>query len=348
MNIDQFLPTFELGAVGNHSLVARDVLRAAGHSSEIYAAEVHPSCADAGAYRLDEYRGDADVLVYQMAIGSVAGDAVLRQRAPIAVNHHNLTPARYYEGWQPVATYGVAWGRAQLRDLARRAALGIADSAYNARDLDEVGFARSVVVPILVDPASLTVEPDASVVRSDSPTWLFVGRLAPNKAQHDVVKALAAYRKFHDADARLVLVGGGTDDAYGRTLARFVHALGLDDAVVMAGSVTPEQLAGYYDTSDVFVVLSEHEGFCVPLLEAMHHRVPIVAYASSAVPETLADSGIVLTEKNPCVVAAAVARVLGDEGLRTQLVEAGTRRLQAFDLARTGPMFVDAAVSAAR
>jgi glycosyltransferase involved in cell wall biosynthesis len=177
---------------------------------------------------------------------------------------------------------------------------------------------------------------------------LFVGRLAPNKAQHDVVKALAAYRKFHDADARLVLVGGGTDDAYGRTLARFVHALGLDDAVVMAGSVTPEQLAGYYDTSDVFVVLSEHEGFCVPLLEAMHHRVPIVAYASSAVPETLADSGIVLTEKNPCVVAAAVARVLGDEGLRKQLVEAGTRRLQAFDLARTGPMFVDAAVSAAR
>jgi glycosyltransferase involved in cell wall biosynthesis len=346
--VHQFVPTLELGAVGNHSLVARNVLRAAGHASEIYAAEIHPSCAGDGAYRLDDYRGDADVLVYQMAIGSVAADAVLRQRAPIAVNHHNLTPVRYYEGWQPVATYGVAWGRAQLRDLAARAALGIADSEYNEHDLHEVGFSRSVVVPILVDPSSLAVEPDPSVVRSETPTWLFVGRLAPNKAQHDIVKALAAYRRFHSVDARLVLVGGGTDDAYGRTLTRFVHALGLDDAVVMTGSVTPAQLAAYYESADVFVVLSEHEGFCVPLLEAMHHGVPIVAYASSAVPETLAAAGIVLAEKNPCLVAAAIARLMADAALRAQLVDAGARRLQDFDLARTGPMFVDAAVSAAR
>jgi glycosyltransferase involved in cell wall biosynthesis len=329
-------------------LVARDVLRIAGHTSEIYAAEIHPSCAKDGAYMLDDYRGDADVIVYQMAIGSIAADAVLRQSAPIAVNYHNLTPVRYYEGWQPVATYGVAWGRAQMRDLAPRAALGIADSAFNATDLDDAGFARSVVVPILVEPASLAVEPDPAIQHSDTPTWLFVGRLAPNKAQHDIVKALAAYRRFHDADARLVLVGGGTDDTYGRTLARFIHALGLEDAVLMTGSVSPAQLAAYYATADVFVVLSEHEGFCVPLLEAMHHRVPIVAYASSALPETLADAGIVLAEKDPCLVAAAVARLLGDVGLQTQLREAGTRRLRDFDLTRTGPMFVDAAVSAAR
>ena len=176
---------------------------------------------------------------------------------------------------------------------------------------------------------------------------LLATRLAPHKAQHDIVKAFAAYRRFHNPDAHLYLVGGGPEDSYAHTLRRFVHGLGLDDAVTLTGGVSPADLVAYYRAADVFVVCSEHEGFCVPLLEAMYHRVPIVAFAAGAVPETLGDAGLLLEVKDPCTVAAAVDRVAGDAALRGQLVAAGTRRAREFDISRTGPAFVDAVTSAA-
>jgi glycosyltransferase involved in cell wall biosynthesis len=348
MIVHQFTPTLEPGAVGAHTLVARDVLRAAGHTSEIFASEIDPVWADRGAHLLRDARGRADVIMYQMAIGSVVADAVLARAEPIVVNHHNLTPMRYIAGWQPVAAHGVAWGRGQLRELAARARLGVAVSSYNEHDLIEAGFPRTTVVPVLVDLGTLDVEPGPEPARTNAVTWLFVGRLAPNKAQHDIVKAFAAYRRFHNADARLLLVGGGREEAYAHTLRRFIHAAGLDDAVTLAGGVSSSELAAYYRAADVFVVCSEHEGFCVPLLEAMHHRVPIVAFAAAAVPETLGEAGLLFDIKDPCTIAAAVDRIVGDAGLRRQLVDAGTRRVRDFDVSRTGTAFVEAVTSAAR
>jgi glycosyltransferase involved in cell wall biosynthesis len=346
MIVHQFVPMLEPGAVGAHALMARDVLRRAGHSSDIFTDLVHDASASDGASPLRDYRGDADVLVYQMAIGSLAANAVLEQHAPIVVNHHNFTPLHLLAGWDPVAAYGVGWGRAQLRELAPRARLGIAVSRYNEADLIEAGYARSTVIPILLDVDALTATaPDPNAHRLDATTWLFVGRIAPNKAQHDLVKAFAAYRRFFDPHARLVLVGGGVESPYGHTLTRFVHALGLDDAVTLTGPVAPALLAAHYANADVFVVVSDHEGFCVPLLEAMAHRVPIVAYAATAVPETLGDTGLLLDVKDPCTIATAAHRVVADATLRTQLVEAGTRRVREFDIAKTGPEFA-AAVTA--
>jgi glycosyltransferase involved in cell wall biosynthesis len=346
--VHQFLPTFEPGAVGAHSALARRLLRDAGHTSEIFAAEVRGDAANEHPLMLSDYRGGADILVYQMAIGSVTGDFVLDRSEPLVVNHHNMTPLRYFMGWEQVAAHGVAWGMSQLRTLAERASLGLAVSHFNEHDLLEAGFSRTAVVPFLLDLSTLDVEPDATVARSGETTWLFVGRLAPNKAQHDLVKAFAAYRRFHDANARLVLVGGGTDGAYAKTLARFVHALGLDDAVTITGPVSAAALAAWYRAADVLVVVSEHEGFCVPLIEAMHHRVPIVAHAAAAVPETLGNAGLLLDTKDPCTVAAAVDRVIRDDALRRQLVDAGVARAPMFDVSRTGPLFVDAVTSAAR
>ncbi|HEV7524350.1 MAG TPA: glycosyltransferase [Acidimicrobiia bacterium] len=347
MIVHQFVPTLEPGAVGAHTLAVRDVLRAAGHTSDVFASEIDAAWNDRGGYLLRDARtARADVAVYQMAIGSIVADAVLARSEPIVVNHHNLTPMRYIAGWQPVAAHGVAWGRGQLRELAARAELGIADSGYNEHDLVEAGFTRTEVVPILLDLATLDLEPAPAPARTAAVTWLFVGRLAPNKAQHDIVKAFAAYRRFHNADARLHLVGGGREDSYAHTLQRFIHALGLEDVVTLAGGVSPAELAAYYRAADVFVVCSEHEGFCVPLLEAMHHRVPIVAFAATAVPETLGTAGLLLDVKDPCTVAAAVDHVVGDAALRKQLVEAGARRVLEFDISRTGPAFVDALTSA--
>jgi glycosyltransferase involved in cell wall biosynthesis len=345
--VHQFVPTFEPGAVGAHTRLARDVLRAAGHSSEIFAGEVEPVWADRGARPVGDARTRADVVVYQMAIGSVVADEVLARAEPVVVNHHNLTPMRFITGWQPVAAHGVGWGRAQLRELAAKSRLGIAVSGYNEQDLIGSGFTRTTVVPFLFDVRTLDVGAARELPRVAATTWVFVGRLTPNKAQQDVVKAFAAYRRFHDADAHLYLVGGGREDTYARTLSRFVHALGLDDAVTLTGGVSAAELAAYYRAADVFVICSEHEGFCVPLLEAMHHRVPIVAYAAAAVPETLGDAGVLLDTKDPCTIAAAVDRVVHDDRLHTQLVAARERRVGAFDITVTGPMFVDAVTSAA-
>lgn len=352
MIVHQFVPNLEPGAVGTHTVLARDQLRAAGHTCDIFTAEVHTDSQHVGARLVREYRGDADVIVYQMAIGSVVADAVLGRREPLVVNHHNLTPLRYITGWQPVAAHGVVWGRAQLHELAGQARLGVADSSYNERDLIEAGLTRTTVVPPLLDVRTVGAAPTPPAApaaeRPGPATWLFVGRLAPNKAQHDLIKALAAYRRFHDAAARLVLVGGGTGEPYAASLRKFVHALGLDDAVTFTGGVSDDARAAYYARADVFVVTSEHEGFCVPLVEAMFHRVPIVAFSAAAVPETLGAAGLLLDTKDPCVVAAAVHRMLTDDAVRSHVVAAGAARAPLFDVTHTGPAFVAAVTSVAR
>jgi glycosyltransferase involved in cell wall biosynthesis len=166
--------------------------------------------------------------------------------------------------------------------------------------------------------------------------------VAPHKAQHDLVKAFAAYRRVYDPLARLHIIGGSSSHAYWTALERFVAAAGLGDAVDLAGSISPGALAAQYRVADAFVCLSDHEGFCVPLLEAMHHEVPVVAYRAAAVPETVAGAGLVLDDKAPVTVATAVHRVVTDARLREGLVAAGRARVADFSLDRSRARLVDA------
>ena len=345
--IHQFVPTLApRDAVGTHYLAIRDTLRGAGYRSGIYAYEAK-----------DEYKrmaepfttfdggraGEATWLLYHSSVGSPVADFVVRREEPVLVDYHNITPAAHFARWEPALAGNLAKGRRQLGALEPRASLGMADSAFNARELDELGYVRTAVVPILLDVASFEAhEPDPMVRRLDAVTWLFVGRLAPNKAQHDVVKAFAAYRKLYDPTARLRLVGGSSSHRYENTLREFVAGLGLESAVEITGPVSGGALTAHYDRADVLVVCSEHEGFLVPLLEAMHHRLPIVAYAAAAVPETVDDAGLLLNVKDPCTVATAVHRVVSDDRLRAQLVDAGTRRVRDFDIARSRRKLLDA------
>ena len=137
-----------------------------------------------------------------------------------------------------------------------------------------------------------------------------MGKVSPHKGQDDLIKALATYRQLYDPQARLHVVGGSISEEYSVALERFVEELGLADAVELAGVVTHEELIAYYAAADVFCCLSNHEGFCVPLLESMYHRLPIVAYANTAVPETVQGAGLVLPDKEPVRVAAAIDRVI--------------------------------------
>ena len=354
MNLHQFVPTFEPGAVGAHMLELQRLWRESGRGeSEIFSEHVKGG-AGWDAHRFDDYGSRRlpaardDVLVYQMAIGSTVADFVGRRRERLVLNHHNLTPVEYLERWEPTATWGVQWGNKQLRELAGRTALAVAVSNYNAGQLRGAGYRAVEVAPLLVDVDAFDKEVDSEAVEALSAAkadggvdWLFVGRLAANKCQHDVIRAFALYRRVYNPSARLHLVGGAPADAYRKALDGLVSSLGLRGAVTITGSVSAAALSAYYRNADVFVCLSEHEGFCAPLLEAMHHSLPIVALAAAAVPETLGDAGVLLPAKSPAVVAAAVDRVLSDQGVWWPLVNAGRTRLQDFALDRTRQRWLD-------
>jgi len=358
--VHQFVATAEAGAAGAHTLLLRDLLRQElGVESEIFTEHVRPPFVGV-AHDYREYgttwpARPTDVLVYQFAIGSVVADTLMKRAETLVVNYHNLTPARYLRCFDPDATHGVNWGRRQLASLASRSALGLAVSRYNERDLRREGFSPTAVAPVLFSPLSAQPDPQwqarLAELRSRGPLWLFVGRLAAHKCQHHLIRALAAYRKGWGVDAHLLLVGGPTDSFYVRTLKAYCRELEVEESVVFSGPLPEPGLAAAYMEADVMVCLSEHEGFCVPLVEAMAANVPVVALGSSAVPETVQDAAILLrperpgggrpgaldTQPSPLTVAAACHKVITDQCLRAALRQAGHRRAERFALARTGP-----------
>jgi glycosyltransferase involved in cell wall biosynthesis len=210
--------------------------------------------------------------------------------------------------------------------------LALADSEYNKQDLLEAGYASVQVQPILIPYTLQEVKPDATVMASadDGANLLFVGRLAPNKRCEDIVKVLHQYRQI-EPGARLFLVGARRyTQRYVDWLHDFIHQLGLEGSVIFTGHVSQEALAAYYRIADVFVMMSEHEGFGIPLIESMRFGVPIVAYASTAVPETLGGSGILIHQKQFSVIAELIHLLRTDSALRSRIVERQRARVQDF------------------
>jgi len=341
--IDQFLPIL-IGrdAVGQHAVAVQGLLRDAGIASTIYTGSAEGGF-DHDVRPFGEWRPDPDsIAMYHVATGSPIADHLVEVAPRIVLDHHNITPPHHFALWSPEMVQGSAWGVRQLHQLAGRAELGVGDSSFNAAELASAGCAHTTVAPILFDPASLGSGVSDLDLTSPAPVWLFVGRLAPNKAQHDVIRAFARYRAVHAPDAVLRLVGMASPPNYGDALHRIVDEIGLQDAVEITGRVTDEELGAHYRAADVFVCLSRHEGFCVPVLEAFHHGLPIVALRSSAVTETIGDGGILLDTAEPDLVAAAAHLVVTDPLARDVVVERGTRRLATFDPATTRQRFLDA------
>ncbi len=361
MRIDQLLPTFgPHDAIGNHAIQLRRALRAAGIDGEIYAdAMVSGGRRDARPWdELGDVRPGERALLYHASTSTKRLDWLAAQAAAgvdVHVDYHNITPSSYFARWLPDAARGMDVARRQLSDLAPAVSLALADSGFNEAELLDAGYERTTTRYLLVDLEGFHRPPDPKAMsrrrrqrRGSGAEWLFVGRLAPNKCQHDVIAAFAVYRRTVDAGARLTLVGGGTAPRYLQALRKLVADLELGDSVEMADSIDFPTLLALYATSDVFVCLSEHEGFCVPIIEAMELGVPVVAYARAAVPETVGDAGVLLDDKDPLWVATAVELLLSDEVARSSAVLAGRARAGRFALSRTAPEFVEALTSAER
>jgi L-malate glycosyltransferase len=342
VRVDQVIPSImEADAVSSHTFEAQRVLRSMGFVSEIFA------CAwsrelEGRVRPLDELpheEGGGQWICYQASIGSPAAEIVAGHPGPKIVNYHNITPAELIEGWMPSLGEEARLGRRQLVELAPLCELGISDSGYNAAELAEWGYRRTTVAPLMMDVAALdsvldrhVCEELAAAKEQGGSDWLFVGQLLPHKAHEDVVKAFACFLQLFDSNARLHLVGRRSCPPYALAIRRFAEEIGIAASVDFAGMVSPGGLAAYYQAADVLVCCSRHEGFCAPLLEAMHHGVPVVAYGTAAVPETVLDAGIVLPSSEPVVVATAARRVLSDTALREVLIDRGRDRARNFTL----------------
>jgi glycosyltransferase involved in cell wall biosynthesis len=344
--IDQVVPSFGgRDAIGTHILLLREVLQEMGFESEIWCKGSFPEtraiskCTD----DLSPQMRRGAWWLYHLSSGSPVAEQIARRPEPKLLDYHNVTPGNLFGDWVPWATEEAEAGTKQLEMLAEASFFGFADSGFNALDMKRAGMPkeRTIVVPPLFDPGALRTRNAAAPLaerrkerKLGGAEWLFVGRVTPSKAQDDLIRALACYREVFDPTARLHLVGTPMGEDYPRALERYVRRLGLQEAVRITGSVSEEELAGYYASSDVFVCASEHEGFCIPIVEAMSFGLPVVAFDAGAVPETAGTGALIVDDKSPLGLASAVHRVLGDRVLRDRLIGLGRSRSGELSLDR--------------
>jgi len=348
--IHHFVPVLHRGdAVGRHTLRLRDATRARGFRSEIYVDTVDEETADETLPVLsypDAAEG-GDVAVYQFATASAMAPWLAGRTETLVVNYHNITPPDLMAPWDNHLALGQLRAQGDLRLLAPRTALAVADSAYNQAHLADAGFAATAVIPPSaaldagVTEAARAARAPASRPAERGARWLAVGRVSPNKGLENTVAALAVARAHADPGATLQVIGKPATDSYVAALHRYVAEMGLGDAVTFAGHAVDATVAAAYADADVLVVTSEHEGFCVPVVEAMSAGLPVVAFDQGAVPEVLGGAGVLVPDKDPYALAASIADLLADAPRRAGLREVGRRRLKEIDLESAADRFVD-------
>ncbi len=352
--IHQFVPMLHRDdAVGRHTLRLRDVLVSRGIESRIYVEMIDPE-TEADTRLFPRYADDAqrgDVLLYQFATASAMASWLAERRETLAVNYHNVTPPEYYAAWNnPMA-------RHQLRalheraNLAGRTSLAITVSTFNEAELRSAGYTRTAVVPpAAIAPTTGAAAPGTARRTGDGTgaRWICVGRVAPNKGIELALMALLVARAHHDPAVTLEVVGRPVVPAYTRALERFAAELGIREAVAFRGGIGDAELVAAMAQSDALIMASRHEGFGVPVIEAMTMGLPVVANAEGALPEVIGDAGVLVDATDPYALAGAAARVTTDAALRHALADAGRRRVLALDLPSAGDRAVDLITALAR
>lgn len=309
-------------AVTDQAFAWRTTLRSWGCRSEIVAEHVHPALIGQ-VHSLWHVRFPHDVaVVLHYSVWSNALERFLETGGPRVLCYHNVTPGHLLRGHNPALAHLCDEARASLPRLRGQCAAVIADSAFNAAELAEVGIEHAVTVPLLLNLPSPPPERERG-----GPVVLSVGRLAPNKRLEDTLNAFALYQRHHAPHASLVHVGPYQEfDAYHRQLERLAERLGVRN-VQFTGRVSREERDAWYRRASAYVCASVHEGFCAPLVEALANGVPVVARGAGAVPETLGSAGLVLDDDEPAVYAEGIREVVSSSATRAVLARAAHRRL---------------------
>ena len=337
MRIDQWVPALHRGdAIGDSARLMRDTFRAWGHQADVYALELDGDLRGDGR-AFDEWRpaGPRDVLILHYALPSPLTERLLDHHGRRVLLHHNITPPEYFAGWDDELVRICRVGREQLETLPGHCDLGLADSEFNRRELEALGIPRTGVLPICLD-FDRYREPDSPVLRraleDGRVNVLFVGRLVPNKRPEDLIRLVSCWKRFLSRDVRLVLVGKlPRQRSYFDALQALAYEEGVAPGEVMfLGHVPHDELLACYRAARVFVSMSEHEGFGVPLVESMLMRVPVLAYSATAVPHTLGGAGVQFREKRLAEVAETAHALATDAALRAAALERQDRRALDF------------------
>jgi len=341
MRIHQWVPAaHKADAIGDSARKVRAMLREMGHESELFALTIDDDLRGDVLPFADAAASGGDVTIFHFALPSPMTEAFARLKGAKVLQYHNITPAAFFAPYDTGLFRLAALGRQELATLAGRVELALGDSDFNRQELESLGFNRTGVMPIAVNTQRITAAPPRPalerILRDGLINILFVGRIVPNKKIEDHIRLAEMYKRYIDSYYRFIFVGryDGLPRYYAQIRALIEQYEMLPDRFWFTGPVPDDDLAAFYRWSDAYVSLSEHEGFCVPLVEAMAADVPVVAYAAGAVPETLGGAGLLFAPKDLEVAAELLGTVVYDHAVRAGVLEGQRRRLQDFAPAR--------------
>ena len=341
MIVNQWVPAAHKGdAIGDSARRVRALLRSMGHESELYALAIDDDLRHDVQPFSDPAAKQGQLTIFHYALPSPMTEAFASLGSGRVLQYHNVTPASYFAPYDPSLFRLASLGRDELATLAGRVDLALGDSEYNRQELEALGFSRTGVFPIAVDTSRITQPADRpaldTILDDGLVNFLFVGRIAPNKKIEDVIRLAEVYKRYVDAYYRFIFVGrfDVVPRYYSMIRALMTEYRFLNDRFVFTGAVSDEELAVYYRHAAVYISMSEHEGFCVPLVEAMAADVPVLAYAAAAVPDTLGGAGVQFAPKDLEYAAELLGSLAFDDGLRAQVIAGQRRRLTDFGDAR--------------
>lgn len=350
MKVIQLIPVVAFGdAVSNDARAIKSLLKKAGYDTELYAEAIDARLPAGTAKELTAMPelGADDVLVYHASTGTQINYDLPKYGGHKIMIYHNITPPSFFHGYNTEAEKNMEFGYAGIRFLADKVEYCIADSEYNRQNLREMGYKCPIdVCPILIPFADYDQQPNPGTIRKyKSDEWtnlLFVGRISPNKRQEDVIRAFYSYQKDYNPKTRLFLVGNaGGFESYEQRLKQYAEALGIGDRVIFPGHIRFDEILAYYHLADAFVCMSDHEGFCVPLIEAMYFGKPIVAYNCTAIPYTLGKGGVLLDSRDPAEAAAAIDKAIHDEQLKASVAAGQKEILDSLQAEKVGHLFLE-------
>lgn len=337
MRIDQWVPAFHRGdAIGDEAAHLREFFRKQGFISDIYCLDRDEGLeTESRLFNQFKPGEPTDIVILHFALPSPLSYSLIRVPCRRVIIHHNVTAPEFFLGFSEEMVKIASLGRKELRQLAPFIDLGLADSEFNRQELESFGFRRTAVLPLFVDFHRYSKPPNQflyRLYRDGRTNLLFVGRVVPNKKIEDLIKITFYYKKYISPLVRLVVVGKTSSlPKYYESLVRLADDFYLQpEEVIFTGHIPDEDLFALYRAADVFVSMSEHEGFCLPLLESMIFDVPVVAYAAGAVPSTMENAGILLKEKKIAELAELLAILTQDSGLRAKVVVGQKERLARF------------------
>lgn len=337
--IHQFVAGYSRGdAISNEALLIRNIFRSWGYTSEI--------CSETRRI-LPELRKDAldieavraiiepdDIVLLHLSIGSIVNDVFANLPCRKAILYHNITPSEYLRGVQEEVAMNLAKGREQAKRLTAVATVNLADSAYNAREFEQMGCVSVGVLPLILNFDALRKGSDRrqyALFDDGKTNILFVGRCVPNKRIEDILYAFHYFQRYVEPNSRLILAGSYNGmESYQAYQLTIQKELKLRD-VVFTGSIPQQSLNACYGVADLFLCMSEHEGFCIPVLEAMALDLPVLAHAAAAVPDTMDGAGVLFHQKEYDAIAEMMGRLCRETTLREAVIDGQRQRIERYE-----------------